>query len=115
MLDDGDNSAFKLPALLPEHATINKRRGFQFVVGDSLEVMGKIKALTAGHTSDKCKLSNHSAIPLEVRFGCVREVHASSVCLIGEGQTRMANQGNGEVVHILKRRFSNLMSNEMHK
>jgi len=97
-----DNSAFKLRPLLPEHATINKRSGFRFAVGDSLEVMGKMKALTAGHTNDKCKLSDHSAIPLEVRFGCVREVHATSVCLIGEGQTRMANQGNGEIVHWLK-------------
>jgi len=102
--DSSGNDAFNLPPLLSEHATINnKRRGFRFVVGDSLEVMGKIKTMTAGtSTNDKCKLSNRSATPMEVRFGCVREVHASSACLIGEGQTRMANQWNGEVVHWLK-------------
>ncbi|KAL7526573.1 hypothetical protein ACHAXR_001547 [Thalassiosira sp. AJA248-18] len=98
------DSAFNLPSLLPEHEKINKRRGFRFVVGDSLEVMGKIKALTAGCTNNngECKLSGGSANSLEVRYGCVREVHAKSVCLVGEGQTRNANQGNGEVVHWLK-------------
>lgn len=100
------NSAFNLPPLLPEHEIINKQRQFRFVVGDSLEVMGKIKALTAGtsttNNNDQCKISSHSATPLEVRFGCVREVHASSVCLIGKGETRMENQWNEEVVHWLK-------------
>jgi hypothetical protein len=97
------NSAYNLPPLLPEHETSNKRRGFRFAVGDSLEVMGKIKVMTAGNTNnDQCILSDYSAIPLEVRFGCIREVHATSVCLIDEGQTRMANQWNGEIVHWLK-------------
>jgi len=98
------NGAFHLPALLPEHEGINnQRRGFRFAVGDSLEVMGKIKTLTAGtSTSDACGLSRRSSIPMEVRCGCVREVHATSVCLIDEGPTRMANQWNGELVHWLK-------------
>ena len=96
------SSAFSLPSLLPEHDKINKDRGFRFIVGDSLEVMGKIKALTAGATNDKCELLNHSVNPLEVRFGCVREVHASSVCLIDEGETRIAKPWNGEMVHWLK-------------
>ena len=100
------HSAFNLPPLLPEHEIINEQRQFRFVVGDSLEVMGKIKALTAGtsttNNNDQCKISGHSATPLEVRFGCVREVHASSVCLIGKGETRRENQWNGEVVHWLK-------------
>lgn len=101
--DSGADSAFNLPDLLPDHKNTSECRGFRFAVGDSLEVMGKIKALTAGSTSSEtCKLSNSSAIPLEVRHGCVREVHANSVCLIGEGQTRMANQWNGEVCHWLK-------------
>jgi len=98
-----DNVAFNLPPLLPEHETTNTRRGFRFAVGDSLEVMGKIKALTAGVINAEFKLpTDRSSAPLEVRFGCVREVHSSSVCLIGEGQTRMANQWNGEAVHWLK-------------
>ena len=96
------NVAFNLPALLPDHEAASALRNF--AVGDSLEVMGKIKALTAGHISDRYKhLSNgHSGPPFEVRFGCVREVHATSVCLIGKGETRDANQWNGEIVHWLK-------------
>jgi hypothetical protein len=97
------NSAYYLPPLLPEHETSNKRRGFRFAVGDSLEVMGKIKVITAGKgNNDQCMLSDHSEVPLEVRFECVREIHATSVCLIDEGHTRMADQWNGEIVHWLK-------------
>ena len=77
--------------------------GFRFSVGDSLEVMGKIKVLTAGSIkSNACKQLENCGSPLEVRFGCVREIHATSVCVIGTGQSRMANQWNGEVVHWLK-------------
>ena len=71
--------------------------------------MGKIKTLTAGTAvtgsdNNNCKLSkNNSSIPMEVRFGCVREVHATSVCRIKkERQSREANQWNGEMVHWLK-------------
>ncbi|KAL3809873.1 hypothetical protein ACHAXA_001298 [Cyclostephanos tholiformis] len=97
------NSAYNLPPLLSEHETSNNRRGFRFDLGDSLEVMGKIKVMTAGKSNtDNCMLSDYSPIPLEVRFGCVREIHATSVCLMDEGQTRMANQWNGEIVHWLK-------------
>ena len=103
--DDSDNcnGAYNLPPLLPEHEKINTRRESCFAVGDSLEVMGRIKVMTAGNTNnDQCILSDQSSIPLEVRFGCVREVHATSVCLIDEGQSRMANKWNGEIVHWLK-------------
>lgn len=71
----------------------------RFAVGDSLEVMGKIKVLTAGTPSNP---PNQSTIPLEARFGCVREIHATSVCLVVEGHSNMANQWSGEVLHWLK-------------
>ena len=109
--DNDDNSGggnnFNLPALLAEHEPTNKQRRDQcrFIVGDMLEVMGKIKTLTAGSkaNADECKLSSYSTeVPLDVRYGCIREVHASSVCLINKGETRMANQWNGEMVHWLK-------------
>lgn len=87
---------------LTQHDCRNKRRCSRFVIGDSLEVMGKIKVLTAGIARDQCNLSIHSTIPLEARFGCVREIHATSVCLIDEGQSRMANQWSGEVIHWMK-------------
>ena len=96
------NNAHNLPPLLPKHDTINSCRQSRFAVGDSLEVTGKIKALTTGVTNDKCKLLDSFANPLEARFGCVREVHATSMCSIGDGQTRKVNQRNGEVVHWLK-------------
>ena len=100
---DDSTSAYYLPPLLPEHETSNKRGGFRFAVGDSLEVMGRIKVMTFGkENNDQCMLSDHSEVPLEVRFGCIREIHATSVCLIEEGQTRMANQWNGEISHWLK-------------
>ncbi|KAL9188716.1 hypothetical protein ACHAXT_007094 [Thalassiosira profunda] len=130
VLDDGTGSvdcrcwddsqsghgAYNLPPLLPEHEP-DKNRGSRFVVGDALEVMGKIKALTAGTASEGCPLSDGAVHPLEVRFGCVREVHANSVCLMGEGQTRMANPWNGDIVHWLKsmdfsRRFANQGNND---
>ena len=98
--DSQSHSAFNLPPLLAEHETIKKGRRCRFVVGDSLEVMGKIKTLTAGTSTGT--LSTSSTTRLEARHGCVREVHASSVCLIEKGQTRMANQWNGETVHWLK-------------
>ena len=80
----------------------NKRRCSRFVVGDSLEVMGKIKVLTAGSANVDQKISKYSTIPLDARFGCVREIHATSVCLINEGHSRTANQWSGEIVHWLK-------------
>ena len=98
--DSQSHNAFSLPPLLAEHETIKKGRRCRFVVGDSLEVMGKIKTLTAGTSTST--LSTSSTTRLEARHGCVREVHASSVCLIEKGQTRMANQWNGETVHWLK-------------
>ncbi|KAL7427753.1 hypothetical protein ACHAXH_000663, partial [Discostella pseudostelligera] len=82
--------------------SMNKRRFSRFIVGDSLEVMGKIKVLTAGSTNDQYDLSHHSTTPLEARFGCVREIHASSVCLVDEERSGIANQWSGEVVHWLK-------------
>ena len=109
--DNSGGSAFNLPALLAEHEPTNKQRRDQcrFIVGDMLEVMGKIKTLTAGSKAniDECKLSSSSdhdstEVPLDVRYGCIREVHASSVCLINKGETRMANQWNGEMIHWLK-------------
>ena len=105
--DNSGGSAFNLPALLAEHEPTNKQRRDQcrFIVGDMLEVMGKIRTLTAGSkaNTDECKLSSDSTeVSLDVRYGCIREVHASSVCLIYKGETRMANQWNGEMVHWLK-------------
>jgi len=121
----GNNSAFNLPALLAEHEPTNKQRhdNCRFLVGDMLEVMGKIKTLTAGSkaNADDCKLSSQLAphsttTPLDVRYGCIREVHASSVCLINKGETRMANQWNGEMIHWLKcMNFNKQQCNSMNK
>ena len=108
--DAGNTSAYNLPALLPEHEPPNKREQCRFAVGDSLEVMGKIKVMTAGHIANndnQCSiLSDRSAAatipPLEVRYGCIREIHATSICVINDGPTKMANQWNGEICHWLK-------------
>lgn len=94
-----DDSTFNLI----QSDSMIKRRFSRFIVGDSLEVMGKIKVLTAGSANDQHNLSHHSTTLLEARFGCVREIHASSVCLINDEQSMMANQQwSGEVVHWLK-------------
>lgn len=65
-----------------------------FAVGDYCEVLGKIKAMTAG-TKYFCTWVDSSVDAPDVRLGCVREVHASSVCVMNQ---RM----NGEVVHWFK-------------
>ncbi len=98
---DDSQSGEKMFDVTPSDSS-NKRRCSRFVVGDSLEVMGKIKVLTAGSANDTHKISRYSTIPLDARFGCVREIHATSVCVINEGHSRMANQWSGEVVHWLK-------------
>ena len=108
--DAGNTSAYNLPALLPEHEPPNKREQCRFAVGDSLEVMGKIKVMTAGHIANndnQCSIlsdRNSAATipPLEVRYGCIREIHATSICVINDGPTKMANQWNGEICHWLK-------------
>jgi hypothetical protein len=113
--DTDNTSAYNLPALLPEHEPSNndnnKRRREQhhrFAVGDSIEVMGKIKVMTAGtivnNNDDNHRCNNSDTIipPLEVRYGCIREIHATSICVINDRPTKMSNQWNGEIVHWLK-------------
>ena len=114
--DTSNTNAYNLPALLPEHEPPNndnnKRRREQqqhrFAVGDSIEVMGKIKVMTAGYivnNNDNHRCNNNSDTiipPLEVRYGCIREIHATSICVINDGPTKMSNQWNGEIVHWLK-------------
>ena len=102
--EESSNSAFHLPALLPQHQKKMNRNGLRYDIGDSVEVMGKIKTLTAGDASSAAgsTLSDNNSTQLEVRFGCVREVHATSVCLSDKKQTSIANVWNGESVHWLK-------------
>jgi hypothetical protein len=64
-----------------------------FAIGDYCEVLGKIKSMTAGAKSF-CKWVN-PANSLDVRLECVREVHASSVCVMNQDM-------NSEVVHWFK-------------
>ena len=75
--DDSDDSpqgnAFDLPPLLPEHQRL-KRRKCGFRVGDSLEVMGKIKTLTAGEPASQPGLG-------AARCNCTREVVVKSICI----------------------------------
>jgi hypothetical protein len=71
-----------------------QQQSLNFNVGDYCEVMGKIKAMTAGEKSSFHRMESLSA-ELDVRFGCIREVHASSVC-------SMRQYSNGEIVHWLK-------------
>lgn len=99
------SSAFHLPALLPQHQASMNRNGLRYDIGDSVEVMGKIKTLTAGDASSAAASTlsnNNTAQQLEVRFGCVREVHATSVCVIDKTQISITNAWNGESVHWLK-------------
>mmetsp|Transcript_1987 Transcript_1987/g.4355 ORF Transcript_1987/g.4355 Transcript_1987/m.4355 type:complete len:464 (+) Transcript_1987:41-1432(+) len=103
--EESSNSAFHLPALLPQHRTSMNRNGLRYDIGDSVEIMGKIKTLTAGDASSAAgsTLSENNTTPLEVRFGCIREVHATSVCVIDTSQSSVtANVWNGEAVHWLK-------------
>ncbi len=102
--DESSNSAFHLPALLPQHKMSLRRNGLRYDIGDSVEVMGKIKTLTAGNASISAgsTLSENNTTPLEVRFGCIREVHANSVCVIDKSQASIANVWNSEAVHWLK-------------
>jgi len=89
------NSAYDLSLLHSEHERSKNREKFSFVVGDCCEVLGKIKSMTAG-TKHSCDNFGAFASTWDIRFGCIREVHASSVCLIGR------EQGNSEIVHWLK-------------
>eukprot|EP00986_Skeletonema_menzelii_P016309 scaffold14279_cov160-Skeletonema_menzelii.AAC.1 len=102
--EESSNSAFHLPALLPQHQTSINKNGLRYDIGDSVEVMGKIKTLTAGNASSAAgsTLSENNTTQLEVRFGCVREVHATSICTIDKQQTYIANVRNSESVHWLK-------------
>jgi hypothetical protein len=102
--DESSNSAFHLPALLPQHKISSRRNGLRYDIGDSVEVMGKIKTLTAGNASISAgaTMAANKRAPLEVRFGCIREVHATSVCVIDKSQTSIANVWNSEAVHWLK-------------
>lgn len=101
--DDSSNSAFHLPALLPQHQQSLHRNGLRYDIGDSVEVMGKIKTLTAGNTSSIVNLSEKAeATSMEVRFGCIREVHATTVNVIDTRQLSAANVWNSEAVHWLK-------------
>lgn len=104
--EEPSNSAFHLPALLPQHQlSINRNNGLRYDIGDSVEVMGKIKTLTAGSASSAAGSTlsgNNTTAQLEVRFGCVREVHATSVYAIDKQQTSIANVQNSESVHWLK-------------
>ena len=82
-----NNAAFDLVGL--EHQT-------NLSVGDYCEVLGRIKAMSAG-TKSHCSISGFidEDTMLDVRIGCIREVHASSVC------SRNLNT-NVEILHWLK-------------
>ena len=66
-------SAFDLPPILPEHQRL-KRRKSGFRVGDSIEVMGKIKTLTAGEPAPQLGVG-------AARCNCTREVVVKSICI----------------------------------
>ena len=103
--EESSSSAFHLPALLPQHKIIStNKNGLRYDIGSLVEVIGKIKTLTAGTASSAAAstLSQNMTTPMEVRFGCVREVHASSISVIDKTQTTAANVWNGEAVHWLK-------------
>ena len=101
--EEPSNSAFHLPALLPQHQQSLHRNGLRYDIGDSVEVMGKIKTLTAGNASSIVNLSEKAeATSMEVRFGCIREIHATTVNVIDTGQPSAANVWNSEAVHWLK-------------
>ena len=103
--DDSSNSAFHLPALLPQHKLSLNRNGLRYDIGDSVEVMGKIKTLTSGNSASSAassSMSENNTTPVEIRFGCIREVHATSVCVIDKRQTSIVNVWNSEAVHWLK-------------
>jgi hypothetical protein len=100
--DLSSSSAFHLPALLPQHKELLHRNGLRYDIGDSVEVMGKIKTLTAGNSASSI-IDTGDTTPLDVRFGCIREIHATSVCVInGRQSISAANVWNGEAVHWLK-------------
>ena len=71
------------------------RPQIDFTVGDYCEVLGKIKAMSAGEKSKQNMIRTPMNTSLDVRLGCVREVHASSVCF-------MKRSTNGEILHWLK-------------
>ncbi|KAL7465539.1 hypothetical protein ACHAXS_005860 [Conticribra weissflogii] len=121
----GSNNAY-LNSFFAEHEQLeissqtNQRKKFycgeRFTIGDSLEVMGKIKALTAGNVVNGalCKDLEKCNSCLEVRFGCTREVHVTSVCNAGFGISRTTKHRNGDIVHWLKSiEFSKKMENSI--
>ena len=54
-------------------------------IGDYCEVLGKIKPMTAG-TKYSCNCLGN-----DVRFGCIREIHASSVCTMNRNHSTNTN------------------------
>ncbi|KAL7477031.1 hypothetical protein ACHAW6_002849 [Cyclotella cf. meneghiniana] len=79
-----------------EHERSRNRETFSFVVGDCCEVLGKIKSMTSGTKHSRDNFGSFDSTTLDIRFGCIREVHASSVCLIDR------RQGDSEIFHWLK-------------
>mmetsp|Transcript_1135 Transcript_1135/g.2612 ORF Transcript_1135/g.2612 Transcript_1135/m.2612 type:complete len:425 (+) Transcript_1135:202-1476(+) len=71
--DSPQGGAFDLPPLLPEHQRL-KRRKCGFRIGDSIEVMGKIKTLTAGEPASQLGIG-------AARCNCTREVVVKSICI----------------------------------
>lgn len=76
---------------------IGLQKSITLNVGDYCEVMGKIKAMTAGTEImlGVGAAANDADAQLDVRTGCIREIHASSVCVMNQST-------NAEVVHWLK-------------
>ena len=62
-------------------------------IGDYCEVLGRIKTMTAG-TKYSCNCLGN-----DVRFGCIREIHASSVCTMNRNHS---TNTNGEILHWVK-------------
>lgn len=123
----GGNNAY-LTAFFAEQEQLensgyaNHRKNFyfgqRFTIGDSLEVMGKIKALTAGNVADGALCEGLETCngndSLEVRLGCIREVHVTSVCNADFGTSRTTKHRNGDMVHWLKcTEFSRKMANNI--
>mmetsp|Transcript_17819 Transcript_17819/g.37203 ORF Transcript_17819/g.37203 Transcript_17819/m.37203 type:complete len:506 (-) Transcript_17819:33-1550(-) len=121
----GGKNAY-ITAFFAEHEQLensgdaNHRKNFyfgqRFTIGDSLEVMGEIKTLTAGNVADGtlCEGLETCNDSLEVRFGCIREVHVTSVCNADFGTSRTTKHRNGDMVHWLKcTEFSREMANNI--